>query len=91
MPVRRVADLPGLTPEERDALADALARASVRYDNLFETSFPYSLGFHARPSDGGEHAVLAAARRLFPPAAALGDCPEVSGGLRASGRAAATT
>ena len=67
VPVRRVADLPALTPEERDSLADALRRASVRCDNLFETSFPYSLGFHARPSDGGEHPYWRLHAVSFPP------------------------
>jgi UDPglucose--hexose-1-phosphate uridylyltransferase len=55
VPVRRVPDLPALTGDERDALADLLRRVSVRYDNLFRTSFPYSLGFHGRPTDGEEH------------------------------------
>ncbi len=55
VPVRRVSDLPSLAPEERDALADALRRLSARYDNLFRTSFPYSMGFHSRPTDGEEH------------------------------------
>ncbi len=34
---------------ERTALADILKRLTVRYDNLFETPFPYSMGFHQRP------------------------------------------
>jgi len=55
VPARRVGDLPSLAPEERDALADALRRLSARYDNLFRTSFPYSMGFHSRPTDGEEH------------------------------------
>jgi len=55
VPVRRVPDLPALTPPERDALADAIRRLAVRYDNLFHTSFPYSMGFHSRPTDGREH------------------------------------
>jgi UDPglucose--hexose-1-phosphate uridylyltransferase len=36
-------------------LADILRRVTIRYDNLFETSFPYSMGFHQRPSDGQPH------------------------------------
>jgi UDPglucose--hexose-1-phosphate uridylyltransferase len=67
VPVRRAADLPALTPQERDSLADALRRASVRYDNLFETSFPYSLGFHGRPSDGDEHPYWRLHAVSFPP------------------------
>ena len=55
IPVRRVPDMPSLGSEERDALAGILGRVSVRYDNLFRTSFPYSMGFHGRPTDGGEH------------------------------------
>jgi UDPglucose--hexose-1-phosphate uridylyltransferase len=55
LPVRRVADLPSLASEERDALADVVRRLCVRYDNLFRCSFPYSMGWHGRPTDGGEH------------------------------------
>lgn len=55
LPRRRVPDLSALAPEERDALADVLGRLNVRYDNLFRRSFPYSMGWHARPTDGGEH------------------------------------
>jgi len=55
LPRRRVADVAALSSEERDALAEILARLNVRYDNLFHTSFPYSMGWHARPTDGDEH------------------------------------
>lgn len=36
------------TPEQRD-LADILKRSVTRYDNLFHTLFPYSLGIHQAP------------------------------------------
>ena len=36
--------MPDLDSDERNALADLLKRLLVRYDNLFETSFAYSLG-----------------------------------------------
>ena len=42
---------PALDANERSALADILKRITVRYDNLFQTSFPYSMGFHQRPGD----------------------------------------
>jgi UDPglucose--hexose-1-phosphate uridylyltransferase len=54
LPRRHVADLPSLTRDERDALADALHEITVRYDNLFRTSFPYSMGWQGRPARG-EH------------------------------------
>jgi UDPglucose--hexose-1-phosphate uridylyltransferase len=40
---------------EAAALADILKRLVTRYDNLFEISFPYSMGFHQSPTDGAEH------------------------------------
>jgi UDPglucose--hexose-1-phosphate uridylyltransferase len=67
VPVRRVPDLPSLTSPERDALADALRRTGVRYDNLFRTSFPYSMGFHAQPSDGQDHPYWRLHAVYFPP------------------------
>lgn len=67
LPRRAVARLGELRDEERGALAEILSRALIRYDNLFETSFPYSFGWHgapggADPADGWQlHA------HFFPP------------------------
>jgi UDPglucose--hexose-1-phosphate uridylyltransferase len=44
-----------LTPSERDAFADILRRLTIRYDNLFGISFPYSAGIHQAPTDGDPH------------------------------------
>jgi UDPglucose--hexose-1-phosphate uridylyltransferase len=49
---RHLGALPELTEVERDALADVLRRLTIRYDNLFETSFPYTMGFHQSPTSG---------------------------------------
>ncbi len=49
VPRRHVADLPSLEREERDALAEIMRELMVRYDNLFETSFPYTMGWHGQP------------------------------------------
>ncbi len=67
VPVRRVPDLPSLAAGERDALAEMLRRVSVRYDNLFRTSFPYSMGLHGRPTDGEEHPWWRLHAAYFPP------------------------
>jgi UDPglucose--hexose-1-phosphate uridylyltransferase len=67
VPVRRVPDLPSLAGAERDALGDILRRVSVRYDNLFRTSFPYSMGFHGRPADGEVHPWWRLHASYFPP------------------------
>jgi UDPglucose--hexose-1-phosphate uridylyltransferase len=54
LPRRHVLRLPDLTGDERDALADILKRLLTRYDNLFATSFPYSMGWHGAPFQIGE-------------------------------------
>ena len=51
----------------RDALADILKRVTTRYDNLFETSFPYSMGFHQAPTDDEEHAEWHLHAHFYPP------------------------
>lgn len=50
MPRRHVLRIPDLSNDERNGLADILRRMLTRYDNLFETSFPYRSGWHAAPS-----------------------------------------
>lgn len=46
---RQIAHIPDLTPRERGTLADIMSQLLIRYDNLFETSFPYSMGWHGAP------------------------------------------
>ena len=58
---------PRWTRRQRAGLADILKRLTTRYDNLFETSFPYSMGFHQRPTDGEEHAEWHFHAHFFPP------------------------
>jgi UDPglucose--hexose-1-phosphate uridylyltransferase len=49
LPHRAVGSLVELTAVEVEALADIVKRLTTRYDNLFECSFPYSMGFHQAP------------------------------------------
>lgn len=45
-----------LSDAGRDALADILKQVTTRFDNLFEISFPYSMGLHNAPAnDGSAH------------------------------------
>jgi UDPglucose--hexose-1-phosphate uridylyltransferase len=46
---RHLAAIDALDNVERDGLADLLKRLTTRYDNLFETPFPYSMGVHQQP------------------------------------------
>ena len=40
---------------KNDALADILSQVTICYDNLYSTSFPYSMGIHQAPVDGQDH------------------------------------
>jgi UDPglucose--hexose-1-phosphate uridylyltransferase len=40
--------------EETKALAEILKSLTIKYDNLFETSFPYSSGIHQAPINSGD-------------------------------------
>ena len=67
LPRRQVLRLPDLTNLEREALADLLRRLLVRYDNLFETSFPYSMGWHGAPHDEGDYRGWQLHAHVYPP------------------------
>ncbi len=64
---RPVARLTQLTDTERDDLADIMRRVTVRYDNLFESSFPYSAGIHQAPTDGLTHPEWHLHMHFYPP------------------------
>jgi UDPglucose--hexose-1-phosphate uridylyltransferase len=67
MPRRHVLRMPDLNDAERDALADVLKRLLTRYDNLFEVSFPYSMGWHGAPTDGGDYPHWQLHAHFYPP------------------------
>jgi UDPglucose--hexose-1-phosphate uridylyltransferase len=67
LPRRHVLRLPDLNNEERNALADILKRLLTKYDNLFEVSFPYSMGWHGAPTDNGDYAHWQLHAHFYPP------------------------
>ena len=48
-PLRAVQRLSDLKQKEQHDLSEILKLLLIRYDNLFETSFPYSMGWHGAP------------------------------------------
>jgi UDPglucose--hexose-1-phosphate uridylyltransferase len=62
-----VAAIDEFTGDEFDLLADILRQITTRYDNLFETPFPYSMGFHQRPSDQKSHSECHFHGHYYPP------------------------
>lgn len=67
LPRRHVLRLPDLVDRERDALAEIMKRLLTRYDNLFETSFPYSMGWHGAPQDDGDYSHWQLHAHFYPP------------------------
>ncbi len=64
---RHVTAMDQLDGAERDALADILKRTTARYDRVFDVSFPYSMGFHQRPTDGEAHGEWHFHAHFYPP------------------------
>jgi UDPglucose--hexose-1-phosphate uridylyltransferase len=64
---RHAGSLADLTAEEVAGLAEVLKSVTTRYDNLFEISFPYSMGFHQAPSDGQTHEECHLHLHFYPP------------------------
>lgn len=64
---RNAARLSDLTPAEVSALAQVFKELTTRYDNLFEISFPYSMGFHQAPADGQPHPEWTLHAHFYPP------------------------
>lgn len=67
LPRFTVARLPELNEAQSASLADILRQITARYDNLFQVSFPYSMGWHGAPFDGGTHSEWTLHAQFFPP------------------------
>ncbi len=52
LPKRKVQRVYELTDEERNDLSTTMKTMLTKYDNLFSTSFPYSMGWHGAPFNG---------------------------------------
>jgi UDPglucose--hexose-1-phosphate uridylyltransferase len=54
IPKRAMAYISEMNEKEKNHLADIIRRLTTRYDNLFNTSFPYSAGIHQAPTQATE-------------------------------------
>jgi UDPglucose--hexose-1-phosphate uridylyltransferase len=64
---RAVNKINGFTSEEVSHFAAILKQLTTKYDNLFETSFPYSSGIHQAPTDSIEHPEWHFHMHFYPP------------------------
>ena len=53
--------------QNESGLAEILKQVTSRYDNLFKVSFPYTMGFHQRPTDGQPHNEWHLHAHFYPP------------------------
>ncbi len=67
LPKRHVMHLPDLTDKEQTSLAEILKKHLIRYDNLFKTSFPYTMGWHGASADKNEHNYWQLHCHFYPP------------------------
>jgi len=56
-----------LDAKEQRSLAQILKQITTRYDNLFQVSFPYTMGFHQQPTDGQPHPEWHFHAHFYPP------------------------
>lgn len=67
LPKRHILRMTDVQDAERDDLADLLKRFLTKYDNLFETSFPYSMGWHGAPFNGQDNTHWQLHAHFYPP------------------------
>ena len=67
LPRFAVQQLPQLNALQRADLALAIKQLTSRYDNLFQCSFPYSMGWHGAPFDGSDREPWQLHAHFYPP------------------------
>ena len=67
LPKRHIQRMPDMIDEEKEALADILKLLLIRYDNLFYTSFPYTMGWHGAPNDTNRNSYWQLHAHFYPP------------------------
>jgi UDPglucose--hexose-1-phosphate uridylyltransferase len=67
LPRRAATDFAELSDKERDGLAAILQKITAGYNRVFDTPFPYSMGFHPAPCDGENHAEWVLHAHFYPP------------------------
>lgn len=67
LPLFALAHLSALSLPQQKTLAEILKKTGVRYDNLFQYAFPYSMGWHSAPMDGQTHPEWQLHAHFYPP------------------------
>ena len=67
LPRAPVQTMAAQAPAQRAGLAEILSVVTRGYNRVFETPFPYSMGFHPAPFDGDEHPEWILHAHFYPP------------------------
>ncbi|MFM2484929.1 UDP-glucose--hexose-1-phosphate uridylyltransferase [Celerinatantimonas yamalensis] len=67
LPKFKVEQLPQLNDAQRDSLSLILKQLTCRYDNLFQCSFPYSMGWHGAPFNDSDKTHWQLHAHFYPP------------------------
>ncbi|WP_349351588.1 UDP-glucose--hexose-1-phosphate uridylyltransferase [Flagellimonas sp. MMG031] len=66
-PKKHYQNIAQLSNAERSSFAEIIKVVTIKYDNLFEISFPYSSGIHQAPTDGKDHQEWHFHMSFYPP------------------------
>jgi UDPglucose--hexose-1-phosphate uridylyltransferase len=64
---RHTTGMDQLSDSERESLGQILKQLTSSYDKLFDAPFPYTMGFHQRPTDGEDHSECHLHAHFYPP------------------------
>lgn len=67
LPKTQVSSLSDFSDKQVSSLADIMKTLGIRYDNLFKTDFPYSMGLHQKPTDGQDYPWSTFHMHYYPP------------------------
>jgi len=67
LPKQQCTSLVDFTDKQAYSYASILKMITVKYDNLFNTSFPYSAGIHQAPVDGNDYPACTLHMHFYPP------------------------
>lgn len=67
LPKRAVQNIAQFTEKEKFDFADIYKKLTIKYDNMFDVSFPYSAGIHQAPTDGQDHPEWIMHMHFYPP------------------------
>ena len=67
LPREQIGSFTEFTTAQTQGLAAILKQVTQTYDAVFDVSFPYTMGFHQRPSDGQPHPEWTFHAHFYPP------------------------